>query len=222
MHAAEHKTAYHSQQNTTDDINKCYFQSKRAEEHSHRHLVHQRRSNQEGKRHSQRNTAFYKADKQGNGRAGTERSNGSENGSQYILQPVHLMCYQIVSQTFYRKISVNDSHQHTDKKQQNKNLDGIIKKEVYGYPKRRISTQSEQSVNKPVCKILYHVSIVIIRLNTNKCPIIKAAAALKAVSAASESILLFIRFLKVSSHRFRWEPVLSSSLLRLPLQQESS
>ena len=88
MHATEHKTAYHSQQNTADDIDKCNFQSKRAEEHSHRYLVHQRRSNQKGKRHSQRDTAFYKADKQGNGRAGTERSNGSENGSQYILQPV--------------------------------------------------------------------------------------------------------------------------------------
>ena len=117
MHAAEHKTAYHSQQNTANDIDKCDFQSKRAEEHSHRHLVHQRRSNQEGKRHSQRDSAFYKADKQGNGRTGAERGNGAKNRGQHILQPIHFMRYQIVPQTFYRKISVNDSHQHTDKKQ---------------------------------------------------------------------------------------------------------
>ena len=63
-------------------------------------------------------------------------------------------------------------------------LYSVIKKEVYGHSYRSVGTQSEQSVNKPVCKILYHILIVFIRLNTNIVPVKKAADTTVMASAA--------------------------------------
>lgn len=94
------------------------------------------------------------------------------------------MCDEIVPQTLYREISVDNAHQHTDEEQKYENFNCIIKEEIYGNSYRSIGTQSEQPVNKPVSKILYHFYSILIRLNTNNLFIKRAADSTTVVSAA--------------------------------------
>lgn len=44
------------------------------------------------------------------------------------------MSNQIITQPFNGEIGVDDAHQHTDEKQQNKNLDSIVKKKLTAIP----------------------------------------------------------------------------------------
>ena len=79
------------------------------------------------------------------------------------------MSSQISTQPLYREVGIDNPHQHTDEEQQYQNLDGIVKEKVYGRSQRRVGTQAEQTVNQPVCKILYHVSILINSLKYEHC-----------------------------------------------------
>ena len=46
---------------------------------------------------------------------------------------IHFMSNQIITQPFNGEIGVDNTHQHTDEKQQNKNLDSIVKEEIDCY-----------------------------------------------------------------------------------------
>ena len=132
------------------------FHSESAQEHGYRHFIDQRRSNQKGKSNSQRDAALHKPDEQRNGRAGAERGDGTEQSCQEVLQPVHLVGSQIRSQPVDGEVGIDDAHQYTDEKQQNQNLDAVVEEEVYGDAQRGVGTQTENSVNQPVGKCLYH------------------------------------------------------------------
>lgn len=155
-HPSQCEAADNAQQDAAQHVDKGDFQAEGAEEHGYGHFIHQRGGNQKGESDSQRDASFHKTDEQRDGGTRAEGGDGSEKGGQQILQAIHFVGNQIVAQPFNREIRIDDAHQDADEEQQYQNFQGIVEEEVYGGTQWGIGTQSEQPVNQPVSKFLYH------------------------------------------------------------------
>lgn len=78
-----------------------------------------------------------------------------ERGQQ-ILQTIHTMGEQIVTQTLNGETGIDNTHEHADAKKQNQNLDGIVKEKVKGRAPRGAGPEAKHFIDQPIGKILYH------------------------------------------------------------------
>ena len=131
-HSPEHHASYHTQQDATNDIDGCDLHAKRTKKHCYGYLVDQRRSDEKGESDTERYASFDEADEQGDGRTGAERGDGSEDGSQQVLQPIEPMCHEIVAQSFNREIGIHHAHQCAYDKEQQQDLHRVVDEEVEG------------------------------------------------------------------------------------------
>ena len=162
LEAAEYEAADHAEQNAAHDINRRRPHAERTKEHRHSNLIHKRRGNQKRKCHTQRNPALDKTDEQRDRRAGAKRRDSPEQRCKKVLKPVQFAGRKVMAQIVNRKIGIDDSHYHTDQKQQDQNFDTVVEKEIDSTSEMCFGTHPEYAVDKPVGKSLNH------RFNRNK------------------------------------------------------
>ena len=156
MHLSEDVSGHHREYRSAYHIDECGLHPERAEEHRYGYLAHQGRGDEEGQGNSQGDASLHEADKQGDGRARTERRDASEEGCHKIVKSVELVGGEVSPQPLDGEIGVDDAHHEADTEQQKDDLHGVVHEEVDRHPKRGAGIQTEDAIHQPVCESLNH------------------------------------------------------------------
>ena len=156
LHLAEDEAANRAEQDTADDVDGGYFPAEGSGKHCHCHLIDERRGDEEREGHAQWNTALDEADKQWYARARAERSDGSEERCQEVLQSVKLARVEEVAESFNREVGIDNAHHYADEEEQQHDFQRVIDEEVERFAKSGCGVYAEEVIDQPICKLLYH------------------------------------------------------------------
>ena len=72
------------------------------------------------------------------------------------MTAIEPMICQIIAQTLYREVGVDNAHHHTDGKEQNQDFYGVIDKKIDGSTYVSVGIKSDQLIYSPIGNALYH------------------------------------------------------------------
>ncbi len=142
LRSADQRAAQHGQHQADQHIGQGNRPVEDARQQNHRSQVHQRRGDQKGKGHPQRQAGAGEADKQRDRRAGAERRDGAQQGAAKPgLEAAHAA--ENAPGALRRKIALHPGNAEDQHRQQDEDLDHVVDEEMQAGTEPAAHVQAE-------------------------------------------------------------------------------
>ncbi|CDG56101.1 hypothetical protein HALA3H3_p20048 [Halomonas sp. A3H3] len=149
LHGIEEHAAADAHAHADGDVDQGELPAQQAPQHDHRHLVDDRRGEQEGHGDAQRNPGAGEAQEQRDARAGAEGGDGAEAGAQAVACQAMLLL-DVVAHPFQVQRGAHQGDDVDHHHQQREDLGGVFDEEVQRVAELALGVQARDAIDQPV------------------------------------------------------------------------